>query len=211
MTRIAGGTLTEFYEFPWMALLRFRSSEGVSDYSCGASLINNRYVLTAGHCASDSTLYSVILGEYDLRTNIDCLAGFKKICLPRKLESGIEKVIFHPNFNNPTYSNDIALLRLTRNVVFQPHIQPVCLPVTKALQETDFRRVVVTGWGLSEHQTKSNVLLKAKLNVIPLSECENQFRSLNLTDNQFCGKGTGITDTCRGDSGGPLGKSYSLN
>ena len=47
--RIIGGTEAGINEFPWQAGLLILVSGKY--YSCGGSLINNRWVLTAAHCA----------------------------------------------------------------------------------------------------------------------------------------------------------------
>ena len=43
--RIVGGLQTEAYDYPWMAGLLYKGA-----LYCGATLINDRYVVTAAHC-----------------------------------------------------------------------------------------------------------------------------------------------------------------
>lgn len=44
-TRIVGGQQTYVNQYPWMALLMYKNR-----FYCGATLINNLYVMTAAHC-----------------------------------------------------------------------------------------------------------------------------------------------------------------
>lgn len=45
------GGQTYFAEFPWMVALIVRpTTTGTNEFLCGASMINNRAVLTAAHC-----------------------------------------------------------------------------------------------------------------------------------------------------------------
>lgn len=56
--RIVGGTVAELDDFPWMALLLYRKGKSVEP-ACSGSLINNRYVITAAHCADQDYLKTV--------------------------------------------------------------------------------------------------------------------------------------------------------
>ena len=51
--RIVGGEEADIGEYPWLALIGYtsRGGRGVI-WSCGGSLIGNRYVLTAAHCVT---------------------------------------------------------------------------------------------------------------------------------------------------------------
>ena len=58
LTNIIGGETTKLGEFPFMAILgfeQFNVANGVA-YSCGGTLINKWYVLTAAHCFNDQKL-----------------------------------------------------------------------------------------------------------------------------------------------------------
>lgn len=40
----------------------------------------------------------------------------------------MERVVLHPDFRPDNYNNDIALLRLSQQVVLSKLVRPVCLP-----------------------------------------------------------------------------------
>lgn len=48
--RIYGGEDADIDEFPWLAMLEYENFRGERKFSCGGSLVNNRYVVTAAHC-----------------------------------------------------------------------------------------------------------------------------------------------------------------
>lgn len=63
---------------------------------------------------------AVRLGEHDLGTDPDCRQlGRKKVCNPVIEEFGVEKIITHPRYNERKRVNDIALIKLDRDVEFK--------------------------------------------------------------------------------------------
>ena len=61
--RIVGGDEAGFGSFPWQAYIRIGTSR------CGGSLVNEWYVVTAGHCVKNKNLSKVLvtMGEYHLK------------------------------------------------------------------------------------------------------------------------------------------------
>ncbi|XP_075147894.1 serine protease ea-like [Haematobia irritans] len=216
--RIYGGNKTKIDEFPWMALIEYTKGNNGKGHHCGGSLINNRYVITASHCVngksipSDWRLTGVRLGEWDLTTNPDCEVDIRgeKDCAPEHIDLRVERAIPHPQYdpNSRNQANDIALLRLERNIVYTDFIRPICLPISPSLRSATFDGIVmdVAGWGKTENASVSELKLKASVSGHTRDECSAVYmqQNINLEESQICAGGQEGIDSCRGDSGGPL-------
>ncbi|XP_063592006.1 serine proteinase stubble-like [Penaeus indicus] len=198
--RIVGGKRASFGQFPWQASVRvWRKSSNI--HACGGSVLTNQWVVTAAHCVHKERTdeVTVVLGEHDLET-IDEPYDF--------IESRVEAIIRHPNFDSTTFEYDIALLRLRDPVAFQPNILPVCLP--KDDDDLVGEMAVATGWGrLSANGPLPSVLQKVEVPIVSNAKCIEMFlttgRKEYIPDIFVCaGYKEGKRDTCDGDSGGPL-------
>ncbi|XP_017493073.1 PREDICTED: serine protease easter-like [Rhagoletis zephyria] len=213
--RIFGGNETSIDEYPWTALLLYTNSDDDIDFLCGGSLINTNFILTAAHCIAerdlprDWHLTGVRLGEWNTRTEQDCEYdnNGNTFCAPAHRDIDVQTTTIHPQYSSGSKVNDIALLRLAESVDYTDFISPICLPLTASQQAARYEGAAaeIVGWGATERSAHSEIKLKTIVTVMTATQCGlNNLRGrITIGDKQICAAGIG-TDSCHGDSGGPL-------
>ncbi|XP_023301945.2 brachyurin [Lucilia cuprina] len=159
---------------------------------CGGTLLDNRWILTAGHCTMGVTHFDVYLGTKSVDESLE--SG--KVILRSN------KFIVHERFNPVTAANDIALVKLPEDVQFTARIKPATLPYSMKSNQFTGSKVVATGWGAAGETRNSDPMQYTELKVISNAECANEFDV--ITDGVMCAKGLKDETVCSGDSGGPL-------
>ncbi|KAF2895317.1 hypothetical protein ILUMI_10855 [Ignelater luminosus] len=183
-------------EFPWIARLQYETPSG-KKFSCGGALINNRYVLTSAHCMAAKNLpktyvlSAVRLGDYDIGKD-KC-----ESCV----DVGIEEKIVHQEYNpeNKSQYNDIALLRLNKEVTFTDSVKPLCLPTSEMLSITyDKTNAILAGWERNPTTAESKIMHKVTLPVTTNSECSTIYKSpgIIIESSQLCAGGEDNTANC---------------
>uniref|UniRef100_A0A1W7R8K7 limulus clotting factor C n=1 Tax=Aedes albopictus TaxID=7160 RepID=A0A1W7R8K7_AEDAL len=211
--RIVGGTRTAINAYPWASLLMAQHKQGGQAIPfCGASLISDRFVLSAAHCFPEPTdsfiIAKVRLGEWDILSKKDCEEDY---CSDNPIDAPVESHEIHKDYSGePDFHNDIALVKLADPVTFTEFISPVCIPMAEKLRtkSENGRKFTAVGWGDIKHDAKNRDVqignrykFEVKLPGVPLATCRNAYP--NLKDTEMCAGKTG-KDTCQGDSGGPL-------
>ncbi|XP_030640209.1 trypsin-2 isoform X2 [Chanos chanos] len=185
--KIIGGYECSPHSQPWQVYLTYDDGQRW----CGASLINERWAVSAAHCYIPPPRLVVHLGEHNVYKD----EGTEQRILA-------EKVISHPYYSSSGYDNDIMLIKLSKPAVFNKYVQAIALPTTCSKAGT---QCLVSGWGNQITTGGVCVYLQClDLPVISRSDCQYAYGSL-ITENMFCaGFLEGGKDSCQGDSGGPV-------
>ena len=159
-------------------------------------------MVTAAHCIQEQAGYrlaSVVLGQTDLGRDV----------APPGLEVDTAAVVTHPAYTqDPVAVNDLAVVKLAAPVPFSPDISPICVAEDGAEGESG-AQLTVAGWGRTRHSRQSSLLKFTELAWVPTAECARQYAAAGIPEvairaSQLCAQGEGGTDSCSGDSGGPL-------
>ncbi|CAD5113848.1 DgyrCDS3008 [Dimorphilus gyrociliatus] len=206
---IVGGSESAKGRWPWQLSLQVNRGEGVFGHSCGAVLIKENWVLTAGHCLM---LNEEEPDDYLLR------AGAFRIAPVGDEEQTlhVEKIIIHPEFEliNPGLPNDIALLKLKENAdLGNPNINTISLPPNDSNDFAGNSDCWITGWGRTSGNATgaSPVLMELNIPVLTNEVCDDRWSDniigivQPILDEHICvGDDAGNLSACQGDSGGPL-------
>ncbi|XP_075210149.1 venom protease-like [Lycorma delicatula] len=201
MPRIVGGVQTKPHKYPWLTIILKDNK-----FHCGGSVINNKYILTAGHCVFDEKKqditeihrFIVVLGAYNRNYDDERSKQYffvSAIKMPK---------LFHGDSLHDVH--DVALIKLHKEITYNDAVSPVCLPQKIFRYEGVYG--FISGWGTMSYKGKlSQFPREATIQVINDQKCMSiktlgeHFAEDTLA--MFCGYNIG-TDACQGDSGGPM-------
>lgn len=197
-TRIVGGRNALKDEFPFQVSII--DTDG--DIICGASMINDRWIIGAAHCFYDffgpnpAGLFKVavaILNTNEVVSNQMEIEGFWG----------------HPNYTKTAKKWDIVLIKTKKSISASSKnfVSPICLPPEK-VDSKDTTFVKASGFGtIKEDGEQPDTLKMSTLQIFSDPLCKDIYTYQFDADSMICAGSRrlqGGEDTCQGDSGGPL-------
>lgn len=133
---------------------------------------------------------------------------------PAQVDIEAEAIYPHEDYRHfPFYENDIALIKLQKEVKLGPFVRTVCLPKKGENLLPPGKHGYVSGWGATQvlqrgqkpqpNKVNSQVLRHSAFDVQRNVTCKDATKFFFNPNVTFCaGDGLGGNDTCQGDSGG---------
>ncbi|CAF0786128.1 unnamed protein product [Brachionus calyciflorus] len=210
LTRIIRGYAAVRDSWPWTVSIGYSGPRTSLPHACGGALVNKRFIVTATHCVQSSSIFSLVGDPIASHTLFGSLEKMMRVYVGVNTRSTditaentyrVEAVLEHPNFDQNTFKNDLAIIKLDRDVTTSDALNFICVPSETITDPgTDLYAV---GWGFTENNfyRASDTLNQVKIQVQTTSTCGLAY----LPVLQFCAGNPSLgKDTCNGDSGGPI-------
>ncbi|XP_068206551.1 trypsin-1-like [Palaemon carinicauda] len=181
----------------------------VSDAFCGATVIHERFLITAAHCVFNPEKRPVMVrvGELDFSCDSEARS--------RPADYRVKQITVHPKYkrNSLERYNDIAIIETVEKMQFNELVYPHCIsnrrPAVNSL-------ATGSGFGFVNQTHRSAHAQEANFLILDGRQCEARYANEGLTtsirfqyprlvqgSDIICATFPGA-DACQGDSGGPL-------
>lgn len=184
-SEIVGGESVKIEDYPYQVDLRVNDRA-----NCGGTIISERYVLTAGHCALK---YKV----EDLNIRVGSTTNGKGTSYK------VKNKYVHPKYGHNGYAYDAAILEFDPPIELTDTVKTIGLADAEPAAGTD---TVVSGWGSTSGggPVYPTDLHAVHVPILDHDECNDDYDSSITADMICAGYAEGGKDSCSGDSGGPL-------
>jgi secreted trypsin-like serine protease len=154
---------------------------------CGGSMIRQRWVLTAAHCAYDLNQQPPLLRKPE---DINVYVGSNDFKSGQRIK--VRRIIVHPKYDvEESPDNDIALLELAEAPApGRTSIITLATPATEQEFGVPGKPVTAAGWGENEDGEFPKTLMEVKLDIVEAGTCNANilaWRRSQWFENQVAG------------------------
>ena len=189
-----GGEEVSIEDYPYQVSLQISRR-----HICGGSILNENYILTAGHCVR-IMLYPTSV----VRAGLNCSSH----------EGSVHKIVWVKEHEKYAFAgsgaplNDIAIAKVDPPFKFGAAISPIPL-YNSEVEIEEGQMSVTTGYGLtSEGGELSDSLMAVQVPIVNRKRCSEIYQHLGFNEigeGYICvGTDEGGKSACKGDSGGPV-------
>ena len=204
--RVVKGSNAISKQFPYQVLLKRTFANSKNSY-CSGIILNEQWILTVAHCLDGHQ-------KNGRSFKVDVIAGdinFEPAENENSSRQSVRAKTWHQHKDytgKPPYKDDIALIKLSRNLTFNDYVQASNITEERSQESEAGSSCTVSGWGKTEWTTRAAVLQWATITRLANEQCEKLYfeKGENMHGGQMCAgdSGPGEGGSCFGDSGGPL-------
>lgn len=215
--RILGGVPADEFVTKRMARLVITLKNDFQDFTqpdqCTATIVDRQWLMTAAHCLDSASFTAItngtthaFVGEADAKLRIGNTAVKPFFAEAMYVHKG-----YMPSLVDLT--DDIALVKLNESIPTNVGV-PVSIARSSSMKKLEGQEITAAGYGVVDNsRTPTDTLMETTLVVQGFDTCvertPNRVAQFLKPEMAVCATSpgfpeTGIFDTCKGDSGGPL-------
>jgi len=203
---VHGSSIDQSATFPFTAAIFRQSNASASAFRliCGASILSERFLVTAAHCFIDfdPTDATSRVANWLTPDSFRIAVGQANATNFTQLEQ-IRQIIKYPGEDALKGKDDVVLVELQNPLEFNSTVNRT------RLIRTGSQNLTAIGWGITENLEPSAQLRMTNMHQGDSTKCGNALRHIGLDgDKVYCLGGNDGRTACFGDSGGPLVVNY---